>query len=306
MSLKSMTAFGSGESTSSTTTYRCEIRTLNSRFCDISIKMPRSLIALEPSLINRVKEKIMRGKVDVFLDLVPNDRAAGLPQLNTRAVSHYLAASQALAQAAGITMKPLSSYELMRLDGVLENQFAVSSEEQVRAHEDGIFAAMEKALSNVLVQRKSEGQALTPAFVKIIEGMQADREAIVSKREVIQKHLFDNYKKRLERLLSSLEETGQKITGMLPEERLLAEVTLLIDRSDIEEELTRLSAHEVEFKRLLQGGEEVGRRMDFLCQEMHREVNTISNKLTQLEVAQHSLSLKQAVERLRQQVANIE
>jgi uncharacterized protein (TIGR00255 family) len=136
--------------------------------------------------------------------------------------------------------------------------------------------------------------------------MQNDREAIVAKREQIQKHLFDNYKKRLERLLGSLEETGQKISSMLPEERVLAEVALLVDRSDIEEELTRLSAHEVEFKRLLKGGEEVGRRMDFLCQEMHREVNTISNKLTQLEVAQHSLSLKQAVERLRQQVANIE
>jgi uncharacterized protein (TIGR00255 family) len=93
---------------------------------------------------------------------------------------------------------------------------------------------------------------------------------------------------------------------MIPEERILAEFALLVDRSDIEEELTRLNAHAVEFKRLLQGGEEVGRRMDFLCQEMHREVNTISNKLTQLEVAQHSLSLKQAVERLRQQVANIE
>jgi uncharacterized protein (TIGR00255 family) len=301
-----MTAFGSGESTSPTTTYRCEIRTLNSRFCDISIKMPRSLIALEPALIQRVKEKILRGKVDVFLDLVPNDRAAGLPQLNAKAVAHYVATSQTLAQAAGIPLKALSSYELMRLDGVLENQYAASSEEQVRAHENGIFAAVDKALANVLIQRKSEGQALEPAFRKLLEGMQADREAIAAKREVIQKHLFDTYKKRLDRLFSSLEETGQKISSMLPEERILAEVALLVDRSDIEEELTRLSAHEVEFKRLLQGGAEVGRRMDFLCQEMHREVNTISNKLTQLEVAQHSLSLKQAVERLRQQVANIE
>lgn len=301
-----MTAFGSGESSSSTATYRCEIRTLNSRFCDISIKMPRSLIALEPALINRVKEKILRGKVDVFLDLVPNDRTAGLPQLNAKAVAHYLGASQALAQAAGVTLKPLTAYELMRLDGVLENHFAVNSEEQIRAHENGIFAAIDKALAHVLVQRKGEGKALEPAFLRIIEGMEIDREAIVAKSELIQKHLFETYKKRLDRLLGSLEETGAKISSLLPEERILAELALLVERSDIEEELTRLKAHEVEFKRLLQGGEEVGRRMDFLCQEMHREVNTISNKLTQLEVAQHSLSLKQAVERLRQQVANIE
>src|SRR6478735_5376626 len=96
VSLKSMTAFGSGESTSPSTTYRCEIRTLNSRFCDISIKMPRSLIALEPALINQVKEKILRGKVDVLLELVPTDRSVGLPKLNAKAVTHLLAASHAV------------------------------------------------------------------------------------------------------------------------------------------------------------------------------------------------------------------
>jgi len=301
-----MTAFGSGETTSPTTVYRCEIRTLNSRFCDISIKMPRSLIALEPGLINKVKERLVRGKVDVFLDLVPLDRTAGLPRLNAKAVNHYLEASQSLSQAAQIELKPLSAYELLRLEGVLENQYAVNSEELVHTHEAGVSAAIDKALANVLVQRRSEGRALEPAFVKILETMQLDREAILNKRELIQKHLYENYKKRLEKLLNSLEETGQKLTGLLPEERLMSEIAILIDRSDIEEELTRLAAHETEFRRLLQGGEEVGRRMDFLCQEMHREVNTISNKLTQLEVAQHSLSLKQAVERLRQQVANIE
>ncbi len=301
-----MTAFGSGEATTPTSVYRCEIRTLNSRFCDISIKMPRSLIALEPGLINRTKERLLRGKVDVFLDVVPTDRTAVLPKLNAKAVGHYLEATHLLSQAAGQTLTPLTAYELLRLEGVLENQFAGGSEEQVRSHEAGIFAAVDKALANVILQRQGEGKALESAFAKILEGIQSDREAIHAKRELVQKHLYETYKKRLDRLLTSLEESGQKVSSMLPEERLLAEVAVLVDRADIEEELTRLAAHETEFRRLLKGGDEVGRRMDFLCQEMHREVNTISNKLTQLEVAHHSLSLKQAVERLRQQVANIE
>lgn len=306
MALKSMTAFGSGEFAGNTTIYRCEIRSLNSRFCDISIKMPRYLIALEPQLINRTKERVSRGKIDIFIDLVPLNRGAHLPTLNIAAVQHYLEMSRKLEQEIGPGLKGLSAYELLRLESVLDSQQSLSAEEAVQMHEVGIRAAVEKAFDALLQRRQSEGQALAEALAKILEGLSEDRLAITAKREQIQKSVYENYRRRLDRLLLASEETGQKLSSLLPEERILAEVAVLIDRSDIEEELTRLGAHEQEFLRLLAGAEEVGRRMDFLCQEMQREVNTISNKLTQLEVAQHTLSLKQAVERLRQQVQNIE
>ncbi len=308
LSLKSMTAFGSGEIQAANTIYRCEIRTLNSRFCDISIKMPRSLIALEPQLINRAKERLSRGKVDVFLDLLPIDRSSTLPQLNQAAVEHYLALGRQLAERCGESLLPLGTYEFLRLEGVLENQntLSSSSEEWMRKHEAGLFAAVNQAFTALVKQRESEGQALGKALEKLLEQIGDDRRAIFEKRELIQKNVYDLYKKRLDRILVASDETGQKIRHMLPEERILSELAILTDRTDIDEELTRLEAHEEEFRRLLLGGEEVGRRMDFLCQEMHREINTISNKLTQLEVAQHTLSLKQAVERLRQQVQNIE
>ncbi len=306
MALKSMTAFGSGECTSPNSIYRCEVRTLNSRFCDISIKMSRSLIAIEPKLMNRTKERILRGKVDIFLDILPADRSASLPKLNAAAVAHYLDLCRQLDAAAGQPLRTLAAAEMLRLEGVLENQYSASSEETVRLHEEGLLIALDKALDAVVKQRRSEGDALGGALAKLVEGMSEDRLAITAKREGIQKSLYETYRKRLDRLLQAIEETGQKVSSLLPEERLLSEITILTDRSDIEEELTRLAAHEQEFLKLLKGGEEVGRRMDFLCQEMHREVNTISNKLTQLDVAQHSMSLKQTVERLRQQVQNIE
>ena len=306
MSLKSMTAFGNGEVTREGSNYRCEIRTLNSRFCEVNIKLPRFLIGLEPSLMNLVKAQIIRGKVDIFVDVSSLDRTAGLAQLNAKAVEHYLKLGQELSQNAGIELKPLSTAEFLRLEGVLQTLSSSSNEDPISLHETGIIAVVNEALAKIKVHRTSEGTALSEALVKLLDSMQTDREAIASKRSVIQQQLFATYRKRLDRLLNSLEENGLKLKPILPEERVLGEIAILIERADIEEELTRLEAHEDEFRRLLKVGEEIGRRSDFLCQEMHREVNTISSKLTQLDVSKHSMNLKQTVERLRQQVANIE
>lgn len=304
MTLKSMTAFGSGEFATASTLYRCEVRTLNSRFCDVSIKLPRSLIVLEPQLLNVIKARLQRGKVDVFFELQSLDRKAGFPSLNSDALDHYKGLLQQLS--ASLPNATLSAYELLRLEGVLESRLSLSAEDARSQHEEGIAKALNQSLDAVVKQRSGEGKVLEGALIKLLDSIRADRLAITQKRDGIQAALYENYRKRLERLLGALEETGQKISSMLPEDRLLSELAILTDRSDIEEELTRLEAHENEFLRILSKEEDAGRKLDFLCQEMHREVNTISNKLVQLEVSQHSLALKQTVERLRQQVQNIE
>lgn len=299
-----MTAFGSAEIKTQFFTYRCEIRTLNSRFCDVSVKLPRSLLAFEAQIIQRIKERLLRGKVDVFIDTVPIDRTALLPQLNAAAVQHYTRLSDELQSHLRETPRALSVAELFRLEGVLESP--LQGQDALASHEDGLKKVLERACEAVIKQRASEGHALGIALGKILDQISEQREIIDGKRQVIQAQVYETYRKRLDKLLQNLEDTGKKLNVLLPEERLLSEVALLTDRSDIEEEVTRLGAHIQEFQRLLAGGEEVGRRMDFLCQEMHREVNTISNKMTQLDLAQHSLLLKQGVERLRQQVQNIE
>ena len=302
MTLKSMTAFGSGEHSSETNFYRCEIKTLNSRFCDISIKLPRSLMALEPPLLNLIKSRLQRGKVDVFVEFSAKDKKTSLPRLNLEAVTYYKQLALDLTGMEG----SLSAYELLRLDGVLEGSSGNPTDVAVTTHQGGIQLDIEAALQNLIRQRESEGAALQTALSKMLDGIRDDRLAIDSRREVIQAKLYENYRKRLHKLLSNLEENGQKIGSMPPEDRLLSEVAVLTDRSDIEEELTRLEAHENAFRKLMDDEEDAGRKMDFLCQEMHREVNTVSNKLMQMEVASHSLSLKQGIERLRQQVQNIE
>ncbi|MBC7659225.1 MAG: YicC family protein [Chitinophagaceae bacterium] len=305
MSLKSMTAFGSGELSTANTQYRCEIRTLNSRFCDISIKLPRSLLALEPQLLALVKAHVQRGKIDVFFDLSQTDKASHLPKLNEAAVHHYLGLAAELSRLSP-ELTPLSQFEVLRLEGTLETGPSIPGDTYVTNHEENLRAVIEIALDRVSKQRAGEGAVLKTALIKLVDAMRFDREAILAKREIIQSALFDSYKKRLDRLLGLLDESVPDISTLIPDERLLTELAILTDRADIEEELTRLKAHEDEFLRILNSEDEAGRKLDFLCQEMHREVNTISNKLTQLDVATHSLTLKQTIERLKQQVQNIE
>ncbi len=300
-----MTAFGSGELSTAQTQYRCEIRTLNSRFCDISIKLPRSLLALEPKLLTLIKSRLPRGKVDVFFDVSQMDKTAHLPSLNPDAAAHYLRIGAELAKL-NPGLKALSTYDLLKLEGTLESGRPTSSEAQLKSHESSIFAVINQALDRVIEQRESEGAVLRAALEKLVEAVKADREAILAKRETIQAALYETYKKRLERLLGIVQDSAPGALAAVPEERLLAEIAILTDRADIEEELTRLKAHEDEFLRILHNEEEAGRKLDFLCQEMHREVNTISSKLTQLEIQTHSLTLKQTIERLKQQVQNIE
>ncbi|MBC7533511.1 MAG: YicC family protein [Oligoflexus sp.] len=305
MSLKSMTAFGSAELSTANTQYRCEIRTLNSRFCDISIKLPRSLLSLEPQLLALVKSHLQRGKVDVFFDLSQLDKAAHLPRLNEAAIKHYLGLAEELREIHP-SLTPLSQYEVMRFEGAMDSAGSVPGDIYIASHEENIRKVMELALAQVNKQRASEGAVLQTALVKLVDAVNSDREAILAKRETIQAALFETYKKRLDRLLGLVDESVPDLSKIIPDDRLLSELAILTDRADIEEELTRLKAHEDEFLRIMETEDESGRKLDFLCQEMHREVNTISNKLTQLDVATHSLTLKQNIERLKQQVQNIE
>jgi uncharacterized protein (TIGR00255 family) len=304
LSLKSMTAFGSAELSTAMTQYRCEIRTLNSRFTDIAIKLPRSLIALETQITSLVKHHIQRGKVDIFLDLTPIQKSSHLPRLNESAVEHYLAMSKTLEKLG--VLGTLGQADMIRLEGVLESQGLPQAEAHLAQHSASILSIVGLALDRLSLQRASEGAVLKEALERLIEAMRGDREAILSKRDAIQAALFETYKKRLGRVLGTVKDEVPKIEAMISDERLVAEVAILIDRADIEEELTRLKAHENEFLRIMNEEEEAGRKLDFLCQEMHREVNTISSKLTHLEVSARSLSLKQTIERLKQQVQNIE
>ncbi len=313
MSIASMTGYGVGESDGEGFHYQCEIRTLNSRFIEVNTRMPRGLIALEPEIIKTVKNHLARGKVDVFIDVSKTGEAKDLPQLDPAAINHYLGLFEQLQkQMQGnvsysfASLRDPSATEIFRLEGVLKNQSSLMSpEDQINLHGAPIKEALVKALEQVKSARLKEGMVLKAALQDLLGLLEKDCAAISEKVQDLRQLVYDTYTRRLENVLKSLENTGSDSLKP-PEDRLLAEIAILTDKADVEEELVRFKGHHEEFLKLMDQGDKVGRKLDFLCQEMHREVNTLSSKLQSSDVSPHSLNMKQSVERVRQQIQNIE
>lgn len=314
--LASMTAYGFGEAVQGGSTYASEIRSLNSRFLEVNVRLPRQLIPLEIEIINHVKSQLKRGKVDVFIDLVKGSGAKELPQLDLDAVQHYadiVTQLRSSLSAKGVEPhRELSSlYEVLRLEGVLssDSRSRLRGEESADTHRDTVLKAVSAALEKLRAARLKEGAALAAALVDLCQQLRASARQVELKRGPIAEAQQKTYLKRLTQVLGTVQKAAQE-SGAEPikvdDGRLLAEIAILLDKSDIEEEVTRLSTHIDEFERLLQAEEAPGRKLDFLCQEMHREVNTISNKLVQTDVSQHTIEMKQTIERIRQQVQNLE
>lgn len=311
MTLHSMTSYGYGELQAGAVTYVCEIRTLNSRYLEVNVRMPRHLLALETDLINHVKATLRRGKVDVFVDTAKAQGQRELPEIDGEIVRHYgkLLNQVSLAVADARYTQHINLTDILNLEGVIaggEGKARTRSQEAVEAHRPPLFKALGQALDEVQIARGKEGSALGTALLELLTSLEAGRKEVAKKRDEILVHLHKNYMKRLESFLATLAKSGQGIGAPPSDERLMTEVAVLADKADIDEELTRLATHIVEFKRLMTTEDAAGRKLDFLCQEMHREVNTMSNKLVQTEVSQHTIEMKQTVERIRQQVQNIE
>lgn len=306
MSLMSMTAFGTGESSGERFLYNCEIKTLNSRFMDINVRIPRSMGALESLIITEVKKSLIRGKVDISFEITSLEPAASLPKLNEAAISYYASLSKKINEIAAYSPKELSVYELLRLEGSLESLGRGSKLDAVTIHKEGVLASLSEALKKVKLARAAEGAALLPVFQDLLGVIKQERLVITKQTEQIREHMFSQQKKKLEQFLQRLGDLSLAANQKISEDRVQTELVIMADKSDIAEELARLEGHENEFLKILGQGKEVGRKLDFLCQELHREINTISSKVSQLEVSRHTLNVKQAVERLRQQIQNIE
>lgn len=311
MKLASMTAYGQGAHEHRGYSYSCEIRTLNSRYLEVSVRLPRHLVALEVELTNTIKAALKRGKVDLFVAVSQKGGAATLPPVNPGAVNHYLTQARTIAEIArGLDSiplpAPLTVMDLLQLPQVLSQEDQPSGADALESHREGISEALNGALAAVKSARHTEGAALGKALHLLLDELERDRLSVAGRRDKILQTLQATFLKRLETTLAQLAKNTNLGQPVISEERALIEVAILSDKADIEEELTRLSTHIQEMRRLLDSEDGAGRKLDFLCQEMHREVNTMSSKLVQTEVSQFTLEMKQTVERIRQQVQNIE
>ncbi|HTP50930.1 MAG TPA: YicC/YloC family endoribonuclease [Anaeromyxobacteraceae bacterium] len=289
---RSMTGFGSGRAGAAGEEIDAEVRSVNHKYCEVKVRLPRELAALEPELARLVKERLARGGVEVTLRRGAA-RGSQSPRVDLGLAVEYAKAFEEVRSRVGLA-GPVS------LESVLGAEGVVTLEERavdVEAMRPGASEALQKALDALSTMREREGAALG----RDLEGRLAVVESLVTRVEALSPRSVEVYR---DRLAERVEELSR---GLAPDPvRLATEVALFADRVDVSEEVTRLRSHLSQMRGLLFGDEPAGRKMDFLVQEMHREVNTIGSKSQSADIAASVVSLKAEVERMREQVQNVE
>ncbi|HEX9241963.1 MAG TPA: YicC/YloC family endoribonuclease [Anaeromyxobacter sp.] len=290
--IRSMTGFGAGHGASAGEALDVEVRSVNHKFCEVKVRLPRELASLEVEAARQVRERLARGGVDVSV------RRAGVagglvPRVDLELAAAYARAYEELRARLGLAGAPTVA-DVASADGVMKLEERTLDPEAAR---EALRAALGAALDGLVAMRAREGEALArdlEARLSVVEGLVARAAALVPRS--------------VEHLRARLSERVEELTRGVPLDpaRLAQEVALLADRTDVTEEVTRLGSHLDQARALLRSGEPAGRKLDFLVQEMHREVNTVGSKSQSAEIAAIVVSAKAEVERLREQVQNVE
>jgi uncharacterized protein (TIGR00255 family) len=294
-----MTGFARAEGTlPDGTSFLWEARSVNGRGLDLRLRLPNGLDPLEPALRELAAGRLRRGNVSVTLTLRREECAA------PRLLPDPVALEQALALALDLARRipgapPPRAEALLALPGVLRAETAAEEDEVAReARHAALLDGFARALDGLVAARRAEGARLAAILGALLDEIAALREAAAA----IAASQPEAQQARLRAQLAALLEGERR----LPEDRLAAEVALLATRADVREELDRLGAHLDQARALLRAGEAVGRRLEFLAQEFVREANTLCAKSATTALTRTGLELKAAIERLREQVANVE
>jgi uncharacterized protein (TIGR00255 family) len=288
-----MTGFGSGHAAQGEEDISVETKSVNHKFCEVKTRLPRELSVLEPVVTKLVKGRLSRGAVDVTIKRSARTATGTVPQIDVVLVKAYRRAFRELAAAAGLT-------DDIRLRDLLLQPGVIHLEEpsaDVAAAQTAIEAALSQALDALQKMRAHEGEAIASDLLQRL----ADVEMRVVRLKALAPQAVAEHHQRLTERIAEL----SKGIAVDPQ-RLAQEVAMFAERTDVAEELTRLSAHISQFKTLLSGKEPAGRQLDFLVQEMHREVNTTGSKSQHPEISSHVVALKAELERIREQVQNVE
>lgn len=293
MSLVSMTGFGGGSASARGLTVEVELSSVNRRQLDLVVHLPRSLAALEARVVELLRGKLARGRVSATITLCDTR-----PPARRITVDHDLAAAYAeslrkAARKAGLD-EHLEASLLLQLPGVVGSG---QNEHDTETQWPCVSRAVRKALQDLVRMRREEGQALQQDL---------ERRLALLRNETarIRRHAAGASGRHRKLLTQRLEEAGLPVD--LKDERLLREIALFADRSDITEELTRLDSHFQQVERSFRAPGPAGRALDFLAQEMFREMNTIASKANHAPVAHAAVRFKAELERMREQVQNIE
>lgn len=291
--VESMTGFGRGEASATGTSAEVEVRSVNNRFCDVSVRLPRYLATFEYEVQQMVRQSVGRGKVNVHVRIESDAASGSQLRIDPDAAKSYKNLLDQLRQTAdlegGVQLEHLLQFS---------DVFIVENEDE---EENETWAIVQKALNLALDEFRSmrlrEGEALADDLKHRLDLMENALEEIEARAP--------------ERIQEATERLRTRIASLVEDEsvdesRLATEIAVLADRFDITEECVRLRSHIAVFREALDGEESPGRKLNFLTQEIHREVNTIGSKANDFDISHQAVVLKEELERIREQVQNIQ
>ena len=291
--IKSMTGFGRGHSELNGRDITVEIRSVNHRYYEFTAKIPRSISFAEERLKSLLQGKISRGKVEISVQIQNVTAVSEKISVNKEIVEEYVTALRAIKDDLGL-QDNLSLSDVMRIPDAFTVVKAETDEEQLW---EDIKTVADEALSNFIAMREKEGRRMKDDFLNRLSVIEKNVEFIDSRAPII----TENYRKRLyNRMCEVLE--GKNID----ENRILLEAGIFSEKTAVDEETVRLKSHIAQFREMLESSEPIGRKLDFLVQEMNRETNTIGSKVQDLEVTRVVVDQKSEIEKIREQIQNIE
>lgn len=291
--MRSMTGYGRCEMSVDGMDISIEIKSVNHRFLDFSIRIPRYYAFMEEGIKKYLRQHISRGKVDVYISIYDKNDDSRTISLNTALAEGYINAMRQLVEKYNVK-DDISASAISRFSDIFDVEYKQQDEEALFAK---IMPALETAVQQFVAMRKREGEKLTEDML-MRKGIIED---CLEKVEQLAPHTVDDYKEKLEARIAEL------MDGIaIDESRVMTEIAIFADKLCITEETVRLHSHLEEFKNILSKDEAAGRRLDFLLQEMNREVNTMGSKCNDLEIGRYVVDMKTELEKIREQLQNLE
>ncbi len=291
--MKSMTGYGKGVAARDGRELVIELKSVNHRFLDVGIRVPRSLGCTEDTIRKVLNSRLSRGHVDVFISYRNTREDAKAVRVDTQLLTAYVTAARQAPAHLGLE-DDLTLANVLRLPDVTE---IVPAEEDADALIALAGEATDAAVDALETMRAAEGERLKAALTSGVDAMAAYREQILTRAPLVVEDYRRKLTERIEAVLSDTE---------IDRARLATEIALFADRACIDEELVRLQSHITQFRAYLEASEPIGRKMDFIIQEMNRECNTIGSKANDTELTNAVLLCKAEIEKLREQIQNVE
>ncbi len=289
----SMTGYGKGEYAEGGLELTCEIKTVNNRYLDVSIKAPRIFAAYEDVVRNTIRKKLTRGHADVYISLKDKRERPTALATDIALASSYVAAAKALKAAFPDLTDDVTLSSVLRYPEVLKQEDSYSLDEEMT---NALDIALNIALDKLNEMRAVEGQKLKEDMLSRVQTIEGLVGEITTRAPLIAAEYREKLTARVKEYLADTQ---------IDEGRLLTEVAVFTDKSNIDEELTRLRSHIEQFRAICEEGI-VGRKLDFLVQEFNREANTTCSKSNDVTITRAGLALKNEIEKIREQVQNLE